>query len=69
MQVKFYVAVGIGEGQEEIVELPDDNGCYSGYKGDGIGRADGYGNNKGYGSGSGYGYSYGYGYPDGSGTG
>ena len=64
MQVKFYVAVGIGEGQEEIVELPDDNGCYSGYKGDGIGRADGYGNNKGYGSGSGYGY----GYPDGSGT-
>ena len=24
MQVKFYVAVGIGEGQEEIVELPDD---------------------------------------------
>ena len=52
-----------------------DGGCYSGYKGDGIGRADGYGyrdgygNNKGYGSGSGYGYSYGYGYPDGSGTG
>ena len=24
MEVKFYVAVGIGEGQEEIVELPDD---------------------------------------------
>ena len=24
MKVKFYVAVGIGEGQEEIVELPDD---------------------------------------------
>ena len=24
MQVKFYVSVGIGEGQEEIVELPDD---------------------------------------------
>ena len=24
MKVKFYVSVGIGEGQEEIVELPDD---------------------------------------------
>ena len=24
MQVKFYISVGIGEGQEEIVELPDD---------------------------------------------
>lgn len=24
MEVKFYVSVGIGEGQEEIVELPDD---------------------------------------------
>ena len=24
MQVKFYVSIGIGEGQEEIVELPDD---------------------------------------------
>lgn len=24
MEVKFYVVVGIGEGQEEIVELPDD---------------------------------------------
>ena len=23
MLVKFYVSVGIGEGQEEIVELPD----------------------------------------------
>ena len=23
MQVKFYVSVGTGEGQEEIVELPD----------------------------------------------
>lgn len=24
MQVKFYMSVGISEGQEEIVELPDD---------------------------------------------
>ena len=24
MQVKFYLSVGVGEGQEEIVVLPDD---------------------------------------------
>ena len=24
MKVKFYVSVGVGEGQEEIVDLPDD---------------------------------------------
>ena len=24
MEVKFYVSVGIGEGREEILELPDD---------------------------------------------
>ena len=24
MKVKFYLSVGVGEGQEEIVDLPDD---------------------------------------------
>ena len=24
MKVKFYLSIGVGEGQEEIVDLPDD---------------------------------------------
>lgn len=24
MRVKFYLSIGVGEGQEEIVDLPDD---------------------------------------------